>query len=364
MKIAYLDIYHPFPINSGVDWYRYQLLDGLGKNNDLTLYHTLNSKDQTGYYPSDVNFDICYLKPKFNWNILSRNLEILQPERFLDRFAGSIEADVVFCCALHYSLARKLTLDSTPLVLVEYDLIWEYLKNNMSFLYPVMKFYENYAIKKANAIITLTKRDQEYVTNHCSNNKVFYIPPEIRMDIFKPLGPSINYGKGRFNLLFYGSLDRKHNLDALKFISEELIPALKKEHLTDDVRMNVFGSGANSKNIYLNNDMINFKGAVEDPGEYIRGADAILVPVKNNAGIKLRILESLACGKPVIATTDASEGLPIEIRNMLYIADTVNEFIEIIKDMITNECKEINPDFIRNYLSGDRLSDVISHINS
>lgn len=364
MKVAYLDIYHPFPINSGVDWYRYQLLDELGKNNHVTLYYTYNFKDQIGYSPSNINFEISYLRPRFNWHILSRNLEILQPDRFLDLFPDKIDADVIFCCALHYSLARKMTSKNTPVVLVEYDLIWEYLKNNRSFLYPAMKLYEDYAIRMATAIITIAKRDQEYVHNHCSHNNVFYIPPKIRINIFKPSGPYIDYGKDRFNLLFYGSLDRTHNLDALEFISEELIPALERENLADEIRINVFGSGGDMKNIYLSNDRICFKGAVEDPGEYIRGADAIIVPVKNNAGIKLRILESLACGKPVIATSDATEGLPDEIRNMVYVANTVNEFIEIFRDLIKNKTNEVDPDYIMNYLSGDELNDVISYVKA
>ena len=80
--------------------------------------------------------------------------------------------------------------------------------------------------------------------------------------------------------------------------------------------MNIFGSGVPPISINLqNNRDINFLGTVKNPGDYVRGADVVIVPLKNSAGIKIRILESLACKKFIIASPEAIEGLPTEMQN-------------------------------------------------
>ena len=67
---------------------------------------------------------------------------------------------------------------------------------------------------------------------------------------------------------------------------------------------------------------------MSDPGLYIRGADAIIIPIKNASGVKLRAVESLACGKPVVATPEAVQGLPEDLRAMTYVASTADEFVD------------------------------------
>ena len=40
MKIAFFDVYNPIPINSGGDWYRFQLLSDMGRKYEVTEYFT------------------------------------------------------------------------------------------------------------------------------------------------------------------------------------------------------------------------------------------------------------------------------------------------------------------------------------
>jgi len=92
----------------------------------------------------------------------------------------------------------------------------------------------------------------------------------------------------------------------------------------------VFGSGKTPRGLF-SETKINFIGAVNDPGPYIRGADAIIVPIKNPSGTKLRTIESLACGKPVVSTSEAVQGLPERLKAMIYVADTADDFARVLK---------------------------------
>jgi len=137
--------------------------------------------------------------------------------------------------------------------------------------------------------------------------------------------------------LFYGSLNRAQNIEALEFIKFEIIPLLKEKKIMDDVRINIFGSGKPPSYLKLGSDLdINFIGTVDDPGNYIRGADVVIVPLKNNAGIKIRIIESLGCKKPVIASPEAAENLQQHLKEKLFVKESAAEFVEIIEKFIND----------------------------
>lgn len=53
-------------------------------------------------------------------------------------------------------------------------------------------------------------------------------------------------------------------------------------------------------------------GYVENLSEYIAAADLAVVPLLSGGGTKLKMLEYMACGKPIVSTIKAGEGLDLE----------------------------------------------------
>jgi glycosyltransferase involved in cell wall biosynthesis len=180
--------------------------------------------------------------------------------------------------------------------------------------------------------------------------------------VFSPEGARYDYGSDAFNVVFYGSLDRPQNQLAVNFIAKELIPALAPEHSNGEFKVHVFGSGKVPSDMFSETG-INFVGAVSDPGPYIRGADAIIIPVKNPSGVKLRAVESLACGKPVVAMLEAVKGLPEELRDMIYVARTAHEFAKTLncirEGKLTNKT---DPSLVWSRLQRDRVEEVLSYL--
>jgi glycosyltransferase involved in cell wall biosynthesis len=156
-------------------------------------------------------------------------------------------------------------------------------------------------------------------------------------------------------------LDRQQNKAALTFIKNELIPAFAQQRLDGAIKVHVFGSGKIPNGLLSGTD-INFVGAVSDPGLYIRGADVIIVPIRNASGLKLRMIESLACGKPVVATPEAVEGLPPELRAMIYVADTADGFVETLKGIRAGTLpNKANPSVVLRHMQGDSIDEVVNH---
>jgi glycosyltransferase involved in cell wall biosynthesis len=335
-----MDVFQNLPANSGNDWYNLQLVTDLAGQGDVHLYYTQKEHGKQGYYPNNNLVKQKYLAPTVKWGKISRRLDQLRPEMLLDGSAvASVEADVVFARLYSYHIARHIArANEAPVVLVMHNVEWEYLKNGRytPLIYAPARLYENYVLRKAGAVIALSPKDYAYATSITSAHKVFYIPHHPDVDMFNAHSPSRHeYGKGKLNVLFYGSLDRGHNIKALEFIKRDLIPEIKRRGLIDSIKISVFGSGTPPKRLDLEHDPnINFLGWVENPAPFIRGTDVVIVPVRNPSGVKIRVLEALFCNKPVIAFPQAAIGLENESSAAITIAHNAEGFVDALKSLV------------------------------
>jgi len=371
MKIVSLGLYNPIPINTGSDSYLYYLLNSISKNNEILHYYFTKLKSNQGRFPDNVNFQTKYLESIFSQRIPKEKIpRIFQYARFdllLDKSdINKIEADIIICDIITYHVAKYISRkNNSPLILIEHDIEWKKLKSDKSLFYVPIMIYEKSVFKKVDAITTISMNDYQYITQYVDKNNVFYIPPAFDSFIYNPNGLSYDFGKDKFNLLFYGSLDRPMNIQALNFIKNSLIPLLQKDHLLEKIRINIFGSGFPPKHFQLEQDKnINYLGIVKNPGEYIRGADLVIVPVKNVGGTKVRVLETLFCEKPVIVMPEVAAGLPNEFKKFVYIEKDAEGFLRIIKQFLEKPAMpKINAKIIENYIKKcTTMQDVIENV--
>jgi len=364
MEIVFVDIYNRIPISSGGDWWMFQLCTDLAQNNNVRAFYTSEKSSGEGYQPEDVMFTTTRLDSRIDWRRRSKWLEMLRLDVLWPKTQiRDIKTDVVFTLVYGYHIAASIAkANDVPLVLVMQNVEWQYVQGLGSLWYVPLRALENWILKRVDAIITINPSDYDYAVEHASREGVFYVPPRPDVHVFNPDGARYNFGSDRFNVLFFGSLDRRPNQTALKFIANELIPALSREHLDDFIAVHVFGSGKMPPGL-LSGTGIDFIGAVEDPGIYIRGADAIIVPIKTSSGIKLRAIESLACGKPVVITPEAADGLPADLKAMVYVAETADEFVEALNDIrlgaLANKAK---PSVVLHQTLGETMDDVLTYV--
>src|SRR5262249_6513247 len=60
-----------------------------------------------------------------------------------------------------------------------------------------------------------------------------------------------------------------------------------------------------------------------------------VVPLRIGSGTRIKIFEAMAMGKPVVSTTIGAEGLPVENRKNILLADTPSEFAQRTIDLLT-----------------------------
>ena len=63
----------------------------------------------------------------------------------------------------------------------------------------------------------------------------------------------------------------------------------------------------------------------------------MIVPLFSGSGIRIKILEGMSLGVPIISTSKGAEGIPYENYHNILIADTINEFEKAIYLLIEDK---------------------------
>ncbi|MBD2306415.1 glycosyltransferase [Chroococcidiopsis sp. FACHB-1243] len=133
------------------------------------------------------------------------------------------------------------------------------------------------------------------------------------------------------SLLFWGAIGRPENEQAILTFVEQCFKKLVQHDR--DFKLYIVGSNPSQKVLALACKQIIVTGFVEDPTEFFEKAEIGIVPLFKGGGIKLKTLEMLEAGLPVIATTVGAEGI-VDRRKKLVVSDNFEEWFDLIRVMI------------------------------
>jgi glycosyltransferase involved in cell wall biosynthesis len=94
-------------------------------------------------------------------------------------------------------------------------------------------------------------------------------------------------------------------------------------------------------------------GYVVGPHEFYSKINVALSPVRFGAGLKIKVLEALASGCPVVATSHSVEGFPAGIREVASVEDNYDNWTkDLLKESLSIPKSTIE-NYITNYFSID-----------
>lgn len=132
-------------------------------------------------------------------------------------------------------------------------------------------------------------------------------------------------GSGRRSLLYVGSMDYHANVDAVVHFAEMVWPSIIAAH--PDLELKIVGRNpAQAVKALAEKPGITVTGSVPDVRPYYQDALASVVPLRVGGGTRLKILEAMAAGTPVISTALGAEGLKVTVGHDLLVAETASEF--------------------------------------
>jgi polysaccharide biosynthesis protein PslH len=195
-----------------------------------------------------------------------------------------------------------------------------------------IRILEKGIINKYDLLATFTETDLE-ILNALGNDRPSIVAPfGIYPDEFPAGKVSVNQG---LHLQYIGALDWMPNIESLDWFIDNVWLRVKKKY--PDLRF--FVAGRNAKNEFVKKMIgkgIDFVGEVESSKEYLSNEGIVIVPLFSGSGIRVRIIEALSMKKPIIATSLAVAGIPVENGVNILIADTSDTFIEHIDKLLSN----------------------------
>jgi glycosyltransferase involved in cell wall biosynthesis len=138
-------------------------------------------------------------------------------------------------------------------------------------------------------------------------------------DRFRPLGAA----RERERLLFLGTLSYGPNVDGLVWFAREVLPALRARR--PGLALDVVGRDPLPAVRALAGPGLCVVGGVDDVRPWLSRAAMLVAPLRVGGGTRLKLVEALAMGTPVVATPVAAEGLALADRRHLDLAATPGE---------------------------------------
>ena len=143
------------------------------------------------------------------------------------------------------------------------------------------------------------------------------------------------------SLVFTGTMDYRPNIEGICWFVRNVWPDLKRE--VPDLVLNIVGRKPAAAVRRLEKLAgVNVSGAVPDVRPYLLSAKLAIVPLLIARGIQNKVLEAMAVGRAVVASTPALEGLELEIGKEVLRADSPDQWRQAIISLLSDSFRRQN----------------------
>lgn len=138
-------------------------------------------------------------------------------------------------------------------------------------------------------------------------------------------------------IVFCGSLDYEPNSDGLLWFYNKIWTNVKIAY--PDLKLLIVGSGRILEKLQpiMNDESLIFTGIVPDVKPYYNKASLAIVPIKIGSGTRLKVLESMGLGVPVVSTSKGAEGIDYTDGENILIANEEKAFANRVVDLLNNK---------------------------
>lgn len=201
--------------------------------------------------------------------------------------------------------------------------------------YTQLKEDELGALLKCDVVMPQNIKDK----NLLINNDI----PEEKIFVLTPYYHNMSYIKREninHDILFWGAMYRPENYEAAIWFIDKVMPLLKDT----DIRFVVAGNRPPKELTDKSSDRVAVTGFVEDETPYFSHSLCFVSPLLTGAGIKVKVIEALSAGIPILTNDIGIEGIPAVDKESYFNCASPVKYAEVIKKLLNNE---IDSDKIR-----------------
>ena len=353
MKILFLSTWYPFPPDNGSKIRIYNLLYGLAQEHDVTL---ITFRAQTNDKPGSTELAFC-----------DRVISVVEKEYipsslkamlgYLSIVPRSIKA--TYSAEMAECIRKTLTQDPYDLVIasqlgtacysryfrglpalfeeVELGVPYERYKNSASFKGQIRNGitwfkqhnYISRLVQDFNVCTVVSEPEKRLLARIAPKyQNIEVVPNFVQVDEYREIERHTQPN----TLIFTGSFRYAANHEAMVWFISEVYPLIRPH--VQEVSLIITGDHANLALPQAEN--IRLTGYVDDVRSLIASATVSIVPLRTGGGSRLKILEAMAIGTPVVATSKGAEGLDAVDGQHLIVGDTAEEFADAVVSLLQN----------------------------
>jgi glycosyltransferase involved in cell wall biosynthesis len=128
-------------------------------------------------------------------------------------------------------------------------------------------------------------------------------------------------------LVFSGALTYQANYDAVQYFLKEIYPIIQQARPEVTLLITGATTGVDLERLPLSRG-VTLTGYVDDIRPIVSGSSVCIVPIQEGGGTRLKILEAMALGTPVVSTTKGAEGIEARHGEHLLLADDPASFAD------------------------------------
>jgi glycosyltransferase involved in cell wall biosynthesis len=242
----------------------------------------------------------------------------------------------------YVALIRKLS-PQTRIVAdwhnIESEIMWRYaetagnpLRRLMAMrTAPLIERAENRLLRTCDAHTVVSGRDREKLLLRYPGANITLVPNGVDVAYFSSVTQQVENPR---EILFVGSMDYHANVEAVVWFVSKVWPILKAS--SSDLVFRIVGRNPSSEVLALAAPDVLVTGTVDDLRPFYARAAATVVPLRVGGGTRLKILESMAAGVPVVSTRLGAEGIDVRDGSDIVLADSPAELADGLRGVVTD----------------------------
>jgi polysaccharide biosynthesis protein PslH len=355
MNILFLSRWFPFPPDNGSKIRIHHLLAGLSQRHAVTLLafceDPLPSVDELSQYSDFSEIQVVAWKPFNQKSLKSRaGFANSSPRSLIDTYSPEMELLIRNALLNHkYSvvIASQLTMASyfpvfhgIPAIFDEIELgsFHDQAFNDANRLRRLRSRLTWYKLQRylsraldsfaVGTVVSETERRIVVDSSSRHNQKIKVLPNCLDIKDYQ----NIKVAAKRWHIIFSGSIRYKPNYHAMQWFTHEVFPLILES--IPHAQLIITGDHADLPLPSMRN--VTMAGHVEDIKSMVASCDVSIAPLWSGGGTRLKILEAMALGIPVVATSKGAEGLLVRNGEDILIADDPGLFAEHIIRILQN----------------------------
>ena len=196
-----------------------------------------------------------------------------------------------------------------------------------------MRRWEPRQAQRFGHCIAMSHSDKALLLNANPALKITVLPNGVDTHYYT----SLPFPANAVRLLYVGTMEYRPNIDAVTYFCQNIYPKIKEEYPT--IEFWIVGKDPAPEVAGLEGGGVHVTGQVENLLPYYKDSAICVIPLRAGGGTRLKILEAMALGRPIVTTTIGCEGLAVKNGEHLLIADTPELFASHVLTLLKDKQK-------------------------